>query len=61
MKRAATHGEEPLNVFALLVTGIEMLAVAAIIWYACTAQANVGRAATWFGEHAGASRGPAGK
>ena len=35
MKRAATHGEEPLSTFALLVTGIEMLAVAAIICYAC--------------------------
>ena len=35
MKRAGTHGEEPLSTFALLVTGIEMLAVAAIICYAC--------------------------
>ena len=61
MTRAATHGEEPLSVFALFATGIEMLAVAAIICYACTAPANVGHAATWFGERAGAPRGPAGK
>ena len=62
MKRTATHGEEPLSMFALLVTGIEMRAIAAIIYYACTAPANVGHAATWFGEHTVDPReGPKGK
>jgi hypothetical protein len=61
MNRAATHGEEPPSTFALLVTGIEMLAIAAIICYACTAPANVGHAATWFGEHTVDPRGPRGK
>ena len=50
MKRGAKTGEEPLNTFALIVVGLEMLAVVAIVWYACTGAANVGRAPTWFGE-----------
>jgi hypothetical protein len=61
MKRAATHGEEPLSTFALILIGIEMLVIATIISYACTAPANVGHAATWFGEHTMDPGGPTGK
>ncbi len=61
MKRAATNGEESLSTFALIVIGIEMLVVAAIICYACTEAADVGHAATWFGEHTIDPRGPKGK
>ncbi len=61
MTRAATHGEEPLSTFALIVIGIEMLTIAALICYACTEVANVGHAATWFGEHTSDLRGLNGK
>jgi hypothetical protein len=44
------RGEQPLGTFALIVIGLEMLAVAGVIWYACTVAANEGRSATWFGE-----------
>jgi hypothetical protein len=58
MKRAGTHDEQPLSTFTLVVIGIEMVAIAAIICYACTEAANVGHAATWFGEHTVDQRGP---
>ncbi len=61
MKRTATHGEDPLNTFALIVIGLEMLIVAAITCYAFTEPANAEHAATWFGEHAMDPRGPTGK
>jgi hypothetical protein len=35
-----------------------MLAIAAIVWYACTETANVEHPATWFGEHTTDLRGP---
>lgn len=60
MKFAATHSEEPLSTFALIVIGIEMLIIAALIVYACTKPANVGHTATWFGEHTSDARGPNG-
>jgi hypothetical protein len=50
MMRTATKGEEPLSMFALIVIGLEMLAVAGVIWYACTEAGNVGHAPMWFGE-----------
>jgi hypothetical protein len=61
MNRGATHGEEPLSTFALLITGIEMLAIATLLSYACTAPANVGHASTWFGEYTVDPRGPKGR
>ena len=50
MKRKATKGDEPLSIFSLIVIGLEMLTVAGVIWYACTAAGNVGHAPTWLGE-----------
>jgi hypothetical protein len=60
MNRARKPGEQPLGTFALVVIGIEMLAIAAIICYAFTEAANVGHAATWFGEGTMHQRGPKG-
>jgi hypothetical protein len=51
MKYPARKGEEPLSTFALIVIGLEMLTVAGVLSYACTAAGNAGHAPAWFGEH----------
>jgi hypothetical protein len=51
MKSPDTHGEEPLSIFTLIVISLEMLAIVAIVCYACTETANGEYSATWFGEH----------
>jgi hypothetical protein len=61
MNRARKHGEQPLGTFALVVIGVEMLAIAAITCYAFTEEANAGHAATWFGERTVHQRGLKGK
>jgi hypothetical protein len=60
MKSPETHGEEPLSTFTLIVIGLEMLAVAAIVCYACIEAPNVGHHATWLGVHTVARVGRAG-
>jgi hypothetical protein len=57
MKNSHAHGGEPLSASALIVIGLEMLGIAAIIWYACTAAVNAEHPATWFGERAIDARG----
>ncbi len=61
MKSQKTHGGEPLSAFTLIVIGVEMLAIAAIVWHACTDTVNARHPATWFGEHTVDLGGPKGK
>jgi hypothetical protein len=61
MKRLGRHSEHPLSIFTLIVIGVEMLAIAAIGWHACTEEVNVRHPATWFGEHIIEPRGPLGQ